>query len=263
MVSRMLPGFVFRLQRVLALVAFVAGATLLAVRPAYAEPVKWPQPGGLGSPVVVTYSFSNLLQADFLQVLSERELRAATAEAFRLWTSHAPLHFIERFDSGPPPSTGDYFAGLHPNIRIGAIPIADPSVLARAYLPMNVAWSGLAGDIHFNSATPFLWGLGLGFPYIDFLEVLAHEIGHALGLLHAYGPAVMSPFHGFHFDGLGTGFLFPEDIAAIQAIYGVGTGSVQPIPEPATLLLVSTAAFAAYRARRARQRRVAAATKSR
>jgi hypothetical protein len=248
------------LQRVLATAALVAGASFFAIRPACAEPVKWPQPDGLGTPVVLTYSFSNLLQADFLRVLSEREIRAATAEAFRLWASHAPLHFIERFDSGPPPGTGDYYAGPHPNIRIGAIGMANPSELARAYLPLNVAWSGLAGDIHFNSATPYLWGLGLGFPYIDFLEVLAHEIGHALGILHLYGHAVMAPFHGYYFDGLGTGFLFPEDIAAIQAIYGVGMGSVQPIPEPATLLLVSTAAFAAYRARRARQRRAAVAT---
>jgi hypothetical protein len=46
----------------------------------------------------------------------------------------------------------------------------------------------------------------------------------------------------FHrFSGLGTGQLFPDDIAGIQAIYGSGVGSVSPlaVPEPATALLAA------------------------
>ena len=54
----------------------------------------------------------------------------------------------------------------------------------------------------------------------------------------------MNPSYPFHrFSGLGTSFLFPSDIRALQSIYGAGTGSVQPIdltPEPTTCLLVAS-----------------------
>ena len=45
----------------------------------------------------------------------------------------------------------------------------------------------------------------------------------------------------FHrYSGLGTGQLFPDDVAGIQAIYGAGVGSVTSllVPEPFTLALV-------------------------
>lgn len=237
--------------------AFILATTavLLDAHRASAESIGWPQPDGPGSSVFLTYSFSNLFDAPFLRgVLSEQEVRTATAEAFRLWTSYVPLHFIERIDSGPPPSDLNYFAGDHPDIRIGAHAIANPFVLAHGFLPIHVSWSGLAGDIHFNSVSPFMWGLGDGFPVVDFLEVMAHEIGHAIGVRHLYASqSIMSPLHGFHFGGLGTAFLFPPDVAAAQAIYGAGAGSVHPIPEPATAVLVSTALLVARRLVRTRR----------
>jgi hypothetical protein len=70
-----------------------------------------------------------------------------------------------------------------------------------------------------------------------------HELGHAVGLGHEENePAMMNPvFPQARFGGLGTGFLLPSDIRAVQQLYGIGNGSVQPldpVPEPATLLLV-------------------------
>jgi hypothetical protein len=212
---------------------------LLAGTPARAEPIGWPRSGGPGTPVVLSYSFSNLFDPAFAS-LPETLLRAAATEAFGLWSRYAPLHFIERVDSGPPPSDDEYVADDHPDIRIGAHGMGPDPMLAHAFFPVSTDVSGLAGDIHFNRDSVLPWGIADGFPVIDFLEVLAHEIGHALGLEHILdADAIMSPHHGFRFSRGASPFLLPADIAAVQARYGAGIGSVQPIPEPSTLILVT------------------------
>lgn len=80
---------------------------------------KWPQPNGLGTPVVITYSYSNLLDGGLGGKLTESELRAATEEALALWATYAPLEFREVSDTGPAPSDTSYAANNHPDIRIG------------------------------------------------------------------------------------------------------------------------------------------------
>ena len=228
---------------------------VLAAAPARADPFSWPQVAGLGTQVDLHYSFSNLFDPLF-QGIPEMDLRAATAEAFGVWAQYAPLHFVEVADSGPAPSdTTDYFADSLPEIRIGAHPQDDALALAHAFLPVDTAVSGLAGDIHFNSESILNWGIEDGFPVIDFVEVLTHEIGHALGLTHISGTnAIMNAYHGFWFGHGGTPFLLPADIAAVQAIYGAGAGSVDPVPEPATVVLVCTGLVAALIGRRSARR---------
>ena len=217
---------------------------LFAVTPARGEPFGWPQPDGLGTPVLLSYSFSNLFDPVF-QGIPELELRAATTEAFGLWSRYAPLHFVERPDSGPSPADVNYLPANHPEIRIGAHGIENPWMLGHAFLAVDVEVSGLAGDIHFNTDSVLDWGIEDGFPAIDFLEALAHEIGHALGLQHVLQlDAIMNPDHAYRFARGNSPFLLPADVAAIQALYGAGVGSVQPIPEPSTLMLVSAGVFA-------------------
>jgi Matrixin len=221
--------------------AFVFLVCALSASLLEAEPVglAWPQPGGPGAPIYLTYSYSNLLDGTFF-LLSPADLRAGTEEAFRLWASSAPLNFIEVPDAGPAVSDLAYSsAPSDPRIRIGQHQSAD---LAHAFYPGD---DGLAGDVHVASGVP--WTLGEN--NWNFLEAITHELGHALGLGHELDePAIMNPSYPFHrFAGLGTGFLFPSDIRAIQSIYGAGTGSVQPLdptPEPTTCLLVSAGVLA-------------------
>jgi hypothetical protein len=230
-------------------------ASLLTATPARADAFRWSQPDGLGSPILLTYSFVNLLDLEFTGSLTEAEIRSATAEALGLWSSYVPLHFFERSDSGPAPADSQYAPDSYPDIRIGYHLIDDDTIAAHAFLPWDTEESGLAGDIHLNPMTAFAWSLGGSFPALDFLEVITHEIGHALGVGHIlYAEAIMQPFHANRFSGLGTGYLLGPDIQAIQALYGTGVGSVHPIPEPSTVLLLAAGILAmAWRSRQPRR----------
>jgi hypothetical protein len=233
----------------------VSLVVLLAASPARAEPFGWAQPGGPGTPVALTFSFLGSFLQNF-QGIPEHELRAATTDAFATWSQHVPLHFVERPDSGPPASDVEYSPLGQPDIRIGAHGLGGGLILAHAFVPVATAMSGLAGDIHFNSDSTLDWGIGTGYPAIDFREVMLHEIGHTLGLHHLEDPnSIMHPVHGFFLGNAGRTFLLPADIAAIQGIYGAGVGSVSPVPEPATLILVGAGLAGAF-VRRVRARGV-------
>jgi hypothetical protein len=238
--------------------------------PAGADPMGWQQPGGAGSPVYLTYSYSNLLTPGFNTTLTPGELRSSVELAFGVWARYAPIHFLEAPNSGPDPSESEYDANGTPDIRMGYQPHLVGGEAAHAHLPFergSGARSGIAGDIHFSNDTgafgTSVWGHALDGPLtLDFFSAMLHETGHALGLFHLYGvPAIMAGnlFHVFLDPSQAQ--LFPADIAALQRIYGAGAGSVQPLPdvvatpEPATVLLVTAGAALAGLRRRARSRR--------
>jgi len=223
-------------------------AFTLFAAPVNGDPVglQWPQSQGKGTDIVITYSYANLFDGTFL-LITPRELRAATEEALGLWVSYAPLHFVERPDSGPSVSDQPYAADGHPQIRFGH---HDLSEVAHGFYPGT---DGLSGDVHFASGVP--WTVGVG--HWNYLEAVTHELGHALGLVHELDEiAVMNPSYPSHrFDGLGSARLYPADIRQLQGIYGAGIGSVQPLtptPEPGTLLLTVTGVVALTRYRRPR-----------
>ncbi len=187
--------------------------------------VKWPQPNGLGSLVTITYSYSNLLDGKLGGSLNTVQIRAAIQEAFSRWAAVAPLRFVEVRDAGPPVSNAEYDPTGKPMIRLGHRPIDGPyGQLGYGYYP---GLTGLAGDIHFDTNENWTTNPALG---VDLLEVATHEIGHALGLGHSQvAQSILAPTYGSHFRGLGSSFLFPDDIAGIRALYGAGVGRVIPL----------------------------------
>lgn len=188
---------------------------------------QWPQPGGDGSSITITYSYSNLLDGS-IDGLTVQEIRQATEEALTLWAAVAPLNFVEVVDSGPEPGDTEYPAGNHPQIRIGAVEIdgADGDTLAQAYLPYSDT-QGLAGDLQFDKDESWSRNNG-GY----FLETMTHELGHSLGLEHEEDvDAIMNPFIAERYAGLGDGFLLEDDIEGIREIYGEGIGSVTPLEQ--------------------------------
>jgi hypothetical protein len=181
---------------------------------------KWPQ-SGPNANVTITYSYGNLLDGGLLGGLSVAQIRAAIQEALALWANYAPLNFVEVPDVGPPISDEGYTVDGAADIRFGYHFIDGVSgFLAHAMTPPPFSLGGnIAGDVHFDAADT--WGLNAVGNVIDIIEVAVHEIGHALGLLHdPVAPAIMYFAYGNHYNGLGTAFLFPDDIAGIQAIYG-------------------------------------------
>lgn len=196
--------------------------------------LEWPQPGGDGTTVTITYSYSNLLDGG-ITGLSNDELVAAVEEALSLWASVAPLEFVEVPDTGPLPSgpfDTSYNGSSSPNLRFGHHLIDGPfSILAHAYYPSDPT-IGLSGDVHFDDGEN--WGqFGIGL----FLETCLHEIGHTLGLAHEPLPsdggvdAIMNPIVAFRFGGLGDGYLLADDVDGIRAAYGTGVGSVTPLDD--------------------------------
>jgi hypothetical protein len=238
--------------------------------PASADPVTlgWAQPGGPGSPVTITYSYSNLFDGGFNTTLSPVELRQSTELALGVWARYAPLNFVETVDAGPSPSEHEY-AGGYPDIRIGYQPRLSSGSAALAYFPFDRAGSeatGLSGDIHFSNDLSafrtFTWGRALdGATALDFFSVMLHEAGHALGIPHIFDePAIVSGNFVSVFANYGVADLKPADIRAIRALYGTGVGSVQSLtqaaatPEPGTIVLLSTGLAAAlYRRHRRRK----------
>lgn len=191
---------------------------------------KWPQPNGVGTPLTVTYSYSNLLDGG-MKGVTAAQLKAGVAEALKLWAAVTPLKFVEVPDSGPSVSDTSYAPGTAPNLRYGHHAIDGASaVLAHAFFPYDVVGDGLSGDLHFDEGET--WVVKPSGARIDFIETCLHETGHALGLAHsATVQAIMFPFYAGRFSGPGSAFIFPDDRDGIQAIYGPKPTTI-PVPVP-------------------------------
>ena len=235
---------------------------------------QWPQPGGKGTPITLTYSFQNMFDGALKmpngQPLPASIIRGSIEEALRLWSSVAPINFVEVPDDGLPYGSSTHYGQIryrHININGPDPTIGDPVAKAQAYYP---AGDGYPGDVEFDDGDAWQQVGTLRQP--DILGAAIHETGHTIGLAHSTGiipgeywsyqvysgPQVVdhlepmgnaNMFWIFHrYSGLGTGQLFPDDIAGIQAIYGAGQGSLTPlgVPEPTAVEMLPVGIVAVF-----------------
>jgi hypothetical protein len=226
------------MKRLLSLLVLVGTLSIPHVASAYTlgptSPGKWGSPV-MGTGATVTWSltpsgtscsqeFAGCTITSFADAMPVGWQSAVNA-AFSMWSSVANLTFVQVPDDGSAFNTattaGDIRLGLHAFDGVFG-------TLAHGYYP-PVNGSTAAGDIHFDIAES--WKIGLGGPGFDITQVLAHELGHALGLDHTGTPnSLMNPFYSEAFFGPQA-----DDIAGMQFIYG---RAVQPVPEPGALALV-------------------------
>jgi len=161
----------------------------------------------------ITYVFVNgtgQLEGDI-----ERDL---VRRAFALWAEQTVLTFTEVADQ----STADIVIGWATGDHGDGDPFDGPGdVLAHASFPNPYDNSQVF--LHFDDDERWVDSETRN---VDLLTVAAHEIGHTLGLAHSSDPGALmfASYAGPH------RFLGEDDVAGIQAIYGVGSNP-DPAPE--------------------------------
>lgn len=173
--------------------------------------------------------------------LGQTIFRTALENAFDAWSDVANVTFVEVADSGlalghtGTPQGGAIRIGAYdltgatgssPYYNAGAWGFEPPNgTSAFANLAATEQVTSLFGDMTLNSAGFFFSsadGDYSAFAPNEIQNILSHEIGHALGLIHTADPAaIMNPGRSVLNLALGA-----DDIAGVQYLYGAA------VPEP-------------------------------
>ena len=136
-------------------------------------------------------------------------------QAFDAWSAVAGINFVESIDPG---SRYDAPNAASVDIRISVAPLDGLGrTIAVAGFPPNNISPGFAGDIQLDSAENWQIGSINGDTSTkSIFNVVAHEIGHAIGLNHASLPNALM------WENYSEDFIGPQadDIAGAIAIYG-------------------------------------------
>jgi hypothetical protein len=174
------------------------------------EGTGWANRNAFGAPL--QYVFTNLTDK-----VPASEVQTEILRAMHSWSAISNVTFTAGIN---PSATGTVAIEFGASINGDPTPF-DPAgnILAHTYYPDPPNPEPIAGDMHFNPSVN--WNVGAA---TDIYTVALHELGHALGLGHTDNPAdVMYPYYRFGSQ------LSSNDIAGVQALYGIPGGSV-PVP---------------------------------
>ncbi|XP_033124830.1 stromelysin-1-like [Anneissia japonica] len=145
--------------------------------------------------------------------MSQSDTRRIVAAAYKLWSDATPLEFKEVGINGKADTVIKFAARAHGD----RMKFDGPgNELAHAYHLMG-GYKDLNGDIHFDGEEYWTKYKPSGYKR-NLFTVLAHEIGHTLGLSHSTNPdALMYRYY----QRLQQNYkLSKDDIAGIQDLYG-------------------------------------------
>ena len=172
----------------------------------------WPDGGHLTLSFALDGTSISGEQSNLQQLLTQLGPRSEhdILQAFQTWAVNSNLNIGLVPDDGTPFGTGKAVQG-NPNfgdIRVGGISL--PSDVIAITTPYTL-FDDSSGDVVVNTSQLF------GSSGYDLSTVLMHEAGHAFGLPDNSDPnSVMYTYY----QGTETG-LAPQDVTAIQALYGV------------------------------------------
>ncbi|KAM6163098.1 matrix metalloproteinase-28 [Rhynchocyon petersi] len=154
--------------------------------------------------------------------LPKTAVRGAVHAAFQVWSNVSALEFWEAPATVPADIRLTFFQGDH-NDGLGNAFDGPGGALAHAFLPRR-------GEAHFDLEERWSLSRHRG---RNLFVVLAHEIGHTLGLAHSPAPrALMAPYY----KRLGRDALLSwDDVLAVQSLYGKPLGRSVAVQLPGKL----------------------------